>query len=85
MGSQPWVGRSTAQMSGNPTTGPSLLAYLCDTYRFRGHFGFEIEKFRYFRYRFGIGIERSTSGVSILILVLKGSPLGIDIGIGFEA
>ena len=54
-------------------------AYLCDTYRFRGHFGFEIEKFRYFRYRFGIGIERSTSGV--LILVLKGSPLGI----GFEA
>ena len=32
---------------------------LCDTNRYRRKIGIEIENFRYFRYRIGIGIERS--------------------------
>ena len=33
-------------------------AVLCDTNRYRRNIGIEIEKFRYFWYRIGIGIER---------------------------
>ena len=43
---------------------------LCDTNRYRRNIGIEIENFRYFRYRIGIGIERG---------VIRG--IGIGIGI----
>ena len=43
---------------------------LCDTNRYRRNIGIEIEKFRYFWYRIGIGIERG---------VIRG--IGIGIGI----
>ena len=45
-------------------------AVLCDTNRYRRNIGIEIENFRYFRYRIGIGIERG---------VIRG--IGIGIGI----
>ena len=47
-----------------------LGAVLCDTNRYRRNIGIEIENFRYFRYRIGIGIERG---------VIRG--IGIGIGI----
>ena len=43
---------------------------LCDTDRYRNNFSVEIENFRYFWYRIGIGIERG---------VIRG--IGIGIGI----
>ena len=45
-------------------------AVLCDTNRYWRNIGIEIENFRYFRYRIGIGIERG---------VIRG--IGIGIGI----
>ena len=47
-----------------------LTSVLCDTNRYRRNIGIEIENFRYFRYRIGIGIERG---------VIRG--IGIGIGI----
>ena len=46
------------------------ITVLCDTNRYRRNIGIEIEKFRYFWYRIGIGIERG---------VIRG--IGIGIGI----
>ena len=51
----------------NKNLNPSVL---CDTNRYRRNIGIEIENFRYFRYRIGIGIERG---------VIRG--IGIGIGI----
>ena len=49
----------------------AVWTYLSNTYRFRDHFGFEIENLRYFQYRFDIGIETNTFGILIFLLVLK--------------
>ena len=71
---------------------------LCDTNRYRRNIGIEIENFRYFRYRIGIGIERGVirgigigigivrrvSEVLVLVRYCKKSLRGIGIGIGIE-
>ena len=43
------------------------ITVLCDTNRYRRNIGIEIEKFRYFWYRIGIGIERGViRGIGIV-------------------